>query len=449
MKNSASDVNHLLLDGDVRRLTLRLSTPSLLAMLSSGLSTLFDALFLSHSSSAAAAVALCFPLVTIIQTIGFTLGMGAGSFVSRSLGREQPQPAQSAASTALYIALILGGALCLLGQFFPQALLRLLGAREEAVLAAAVLYARWLLAAAIPMCASLVLSSLLRAQSYTAVSLLAYGVGCAAGTLLCWLLVVRLSLGLVGAGIALLAREGLTLLIFLLATLKCPGAIRPGLRYFSFRPQTLLNIMRSGLPTLVRQGFMSVSSVMLSRISADFGTTAVAGMGLALRAGNLVSSAIIGFGQGFQPVCGYNFGAGRLDRVKDAYRFCQRLLAIALVLLGAAGFFISPWLLSRFAPDAQTARFGAAVLRAHSALFPAQGALILMNMLTQSMGLPVRATLVAASRQGYVLIPLLLLLPRLFGETGLILAQSVSDAVSLVIGWALTRRLFAGMERTA
>lgn len=433
-----------LLAGDVRRLTLRLSLPSLLAMLASGLATLLDALFLSRSNrEIAAAVSLCFPLVTIIQTIGFTAGMGAGSLLSRTIGKggkKEEERAKIAASTALYGALGICIAACTLGQLFPGTLLRLLGAKED-VLPLAVAYARWVLLSGPLSCVSLVLSSLLRGQGHTRPAMFAYGAGTLLGAGLCFLLVSRLSLGIAGAGASMLAREALILLIFIAAMLRIPGMLRPRVRDFSAKISVLADIMRSGLPTLVRQGFMSVSGVLLTRICAQMGTAAVSGMGLTLRISNLVSSAIIGFGQGFAPVCGAAYGAGNMERVREAYRFCQRVLLISMLLLGAAFFFSAAWLFGHFAPDAQAAQFGTAVLRAHSAVFFAQGAVILMNMLTQSMGLPVRATLVASGRQGYVFIPLLMILPRLFGAWGIIFAQPVSDLISLAIGWALVRRI--------
>ena len=429
-----------LLCQDVRSLTLRLSLPCLVSMLASGLSMLLDAIFLSRaSSSLAAAAGLCFPLVTLIQTIGFTLGMGSGSFVSRELGSGgESQRARAAASTALYAALALGGALCLMGQLFPAGLLRLLGAQEE-MLVSAVFYARFVLACAPLTCTSLVLASLLRAQGYPAPGVWAYCAGLLTGAGLCYFLMMRLSLGVIGAGIAMLVREALILAVFSIYTLRLKGALRPVPRAVSLRLCTVRDIMRSGLPTLVRQGLMSVSGAMLSHALAQLGESAVAGMGLALRMVNLVSSAIIGFGQGFAPVCGANYGAGRMDRVQEAYSFCLRVLMISLALLGAAVYIASPFLLSRLAPDEASAAFGLAALRAQSAVFFAQGAVILMNMLTQSMGLPVRATLIASSRQGYIFIPLLLVLPRLFGAWGIICAQPASDLLSLLLSWALVR----------
>lgn len=437
------DAGARLLSGNVRSLTLRLALPSLAAMLASGSSALLDALFLSRAGSdSAAAAALCFPLLTIIQTIGFTLGMGAGSHLSRTLGADSAQTdgVRSAVSTALCAAVTLGGALCLIGQCFPSALLRFLGARGD-MLPAAVLYARFVLAGAPLTCASLVLGSLLRAQGKATAGLFAYGLGALAGTALCFLLVARLSMGVIGAGAALLAREALVFCVFAVCTLRMDGVVRPHLRDISLRPQVFADIMRSGAPTLVRQGFMSASGVLLSRGLSRLGESAVTGMGLTLRMVNLVSSAIIGFGQGFAPVCAAGFGAGRMDRVRDAYAFSMRSIVISLLALGGCGFFLGPYLIARFAPDGASAAFGRAALQAHSAVFFAQGAVILMNMLTQSMGLPVRASFIAASRQGYVFIPLLMILPRLFGAWGLILAQPISDLISLAIGWALVNSI--------
>ena len=434
----SSSASSRLLASDVKPLTLRLSLPGLLAMLASGLGTLLDAAFLSRCGlDAAAAAALCFPLLTLLQTVGFTLGMGAGSLVSRLIGsgkNDAHHQAQSAAALALYGALALALLFCALGLPFCAPLVRLLGAKD-ALLAPAVSYGRWILVSGVFLCPSLVLGSLLRGQGHTMPGMAACIAGTALGGALSFLLITRLSLGILGAGIAMLAREALILLILTACTLRIPGVILPRLR--DVRLRILSDIMRSGTPTLVRQGLMSVSSVLLSRQCALLGTAAVAGMGAAQRVLSLISSCVIGFLQGFSPVCGAAYGAGQAQRVKESYAFCRRLLRLCLFTLGAVLFFAAPALLARIAPDAQSAQFGALVLRAQSIVLAAQGAVLLENALTQSMGLPVRATLIAASRQGYVLIPLLLILPRLLGIPGMIIAQPVSDLVSLLLSWAL------------
>lgn len=434
-----------LLAGSVAPLILRIAMPSMAAMLASSLCTLADALLLSRGSTPlSAAVSVSFSLLTLIQALGFTLGMGAGSFVSRSLGRGDKPAAYAAASTAFFAALALSVLLCLPGALFAASLVRLLGSPEEIVPSAAV-YARYVLASGPPLCANLVLSSLLRAQGRTVPNMLAFVAGAAVGIPLEFLLVRVLNLGVHG-GVSMLVREGVTLAILTAAALREKHLVRPRIRGIVLRLRVWRDIMRSGLPTLLRQGLMSVSSILLTRVSASFGAEALAGMGLCVRAAALVASAVIGFGQGFQPVCGVAFGAGDMDRVRDAYRFCQRCVVFALLLVGAAVFLFARPMLALFGPEENVLAFASAALRAQSVVFFAQGAVIMMNMLTQALGLTVRASLVAASRQGFVFIPLLLLLPRLMGERGLILCQSASDVLSLLLCFFLTRGALTGFS---
>ncbi|MGN0775787.1 MAG: MATE family efflux transporter [Candidatus Ventricola sp.] len=433
-----------LLAGPVAPLILRLSLPGMAGMLASSACTLVDALVLSRGNTQlSAAVSVGFSLLTLIQTLGFTLGMGAGSFVSRSLGRGDKPAAFAAASTAFFTALALSLLLCVSGALFAAPLVRLLGSPEEIVPAAAA-YARYVLASGPMLCASLVLSSLLRAQGKTFPNMIAFAAGAAVGIPLELLLVRVLNLGVHGGGASMLAREAVTLAVLAFALLREKRLVRPRVRGIDLRPRVYRDIMRSGLPTLLRQGLMSVSSILLTRQSAAFGAAALAGMGLCVRAAALVASAVIGFGQGFQPVCGVAFGAGDMERVRSAYRFCLRCVTVALLFAGAAVFLFARPLLLRFGPEEDVLAFASSALRAQSVVFFAQGAIIMMNMLTQALGLTVRASLVAASRQGFVFIPLVLLLPRLLGQAGLILCQSVSDVLSLLLCFLITRGALTG-----
>jgi len=432
-----------LLTAPVAALVLRLALPGMLGMAASSLAVLFDALILSRTSTQlSAAASLSFPVLTLIQTIGFTLGMGAGSFISRSIGSGDNPAAYRAASTACFAALILSAALCTAGFIWINPLVRLLGA-EASLAASASAYTRFVLASGPLLCVSLVLSSLLRGQGRILSNLLAFSLGAAVSISLDLLLVGRLSLGVMGAGAAILAREAVTLCILVFFTLRAKALVKPHLRAVSFRPQAIQDIMRSGLPTLLRQGLMSLSSAMLTRAAAVFGEAALSGMGLTVRLCALISSAVIGFGQGFQPVCGAAFGAGNLPRVKAAYRFCLRCVLAGTAAAGAAVFFFARPLLSLFAPEPAAADFACAALRAQSAVFFAMGAVIMMNMLTQAMGLTLRASVIATSRQGFVLIPLIIILPRLFGAAGLILCQSASDLLSLLLCFLISRSALA------
>lgn len=442
MSSFTPDRNTMLTD-DIRKVTLRIAAPSLTAMLSTGLCTLLDALCLAHETAAvSSAVSVCFPLLTAQQTIGFTLGMGAGSHVSRSIGEGNQESACQASATALAAALALGLSLLPCLAFLPS-LLSLLGATAENMKYAAE-YARLLLCASPFTCLGLVLSSLLRAQGKTPANMRAYVISSIAGALLTYTLISQMHLGALGAGISLFIREILAFLLLCTSFLRSKDILRPTIHDVTLKPWIASAILRSGLPTLLRQGTSSLSGVLLSRICRRFGTAILSGMGLAVRAGALITSAAIGFGQGFTPVCGVNYGAGKTDRVQAAYRFCMKLLVASLLAIGLLTFCFAEKLLALFQAEAEVAHFAVRVLRAQSVVFICQGAVILMNMLTQAMGLPIRASLVATSRQGIFFIPLLFILPRYFGETGLILCQSAADILAMGFSFLITR----GVDRS-
>ena len=197
-----------------------------------------------------------------------------------------------------------------------------------------------------------------------------------------------------------------------------------------------------GSASFFRNGLGTLAGILLNRIAVGYGTSALAAINVANRITMFMTSACLGFGQGFQPVCGAAFGAKQTARCQTAYRFCQRVLLVFSLAVGAAVFAFAPALTARFAHDAQTADVAGRALRLQSAVFFAQSAVILMTMLTQSLGQTVRAALVATSRQGLFLLPLLTLLPHVFGLWGLLACQSVSDVISLVFSWLLTRKVF-------
>ena len=305
-----------LLTGDVRALTLKIAAPSVAAILAASVCPLLEALVLSaRDASLSAAVGASLALILLEQTVGFTLGMGAGSFVSRCIGQGRREAARRAASTAFFAALGLSALLLAAGLLFAAPVLRLLGAPESAV-AAGLPYARAVFVSGPPLCGALVLSSLLRAQGKTLPNMAAALVGSALGAALLLLLCGRMGLGASGAGMAMLAREAATLAVLLAYTLRHGELIRPSLRRVRLTRAVFSQIMRSGLPTLLRQGATSVSAALLSRAERrHFDDHAHAGHGahpprLARRhqpSGALLPPPAGGFAASFRPL-----GAARL-----------------------------------------------------------------------------------------------------------------------------------------
>ena len=313
------------LAGDVRRLTLKIAAPSVAAMVASAFCSLLETLILGRSDAQlSAAIGACFALTALEQTVGFTLGMGAGSSVSRCLGCGSSGRALRSASVGFFSALAISCVFPVIGLFFAAPALSLLGASAGG--SSGTVYARYVCLCAPPLCGSLTLSSLLRAQGKTLPNMASYAVGSILGAALLYIFCVLLNFGVHGAGAAMLIREIAIFAILLFSLCRDASLIRPRLRCAKPTLPVLLEIMRSGLPSLLRQGTTSLSAVLLSRICAGFGAHALSGMGLAVRVCTLYSSALIGFGQGFQPVCGVNLGAGKLSRLwRNPCAECRRV----------------------------------------------------------------------------------------------------------------------------
>lgn len=290
---------------------------------------------------------------------------------------------------------------------------------------------------------SLTLSSLLRAQGKTLPNMASYAVGSILGAALLYIFCVLLNFGVHGAGAAMLIREIAIFAILLFSLCRDASLIRPRLRCAKPTLPVLREIMRSGLPSLLRQGTTSLSAVLAQPDLCGLWRARAGRHGAcpfaSVRSIPPRSSAS---DRASSPSAASISGAGKLNRCKTAYLFCQRAAFGVTLVLSAAVFLFAPALTDRFAPDAQTAAFASSALRAQSAVFFAQSAVVLMTMLTQAMGMTVRSSLVATSRQGLFFIPLLLILPRLFGERGLIFCQSISDLSALLFSFFLTRNIF-------
>lgn len=448
-----------LLSGDARLLTLKIAAPGVTAMLASSACQLFEALVLAQNDTPlSAAVGACLALILLEQTVGFTLGMGAGSFVSRCIGQSSVRHTSSsarqshreaagrAAGAAFFSALLLSGLLLIGGFFLAAPLLRLLGAPESAV-SAGVPYARYVLASGPPLCGGLVLGSLLRAQGKTLPNMAAALVGSSLGAALLAALCLRLNLGVHGAGIAMLARETAVFVVLLGYALRHGELIRPSLRRARFTLPVFAEIMRYGLPTLLRQGATSLSAAMLSRVSAEFGAPVLAGMGLCARAVMPFTSTVIGFGQGFQPVCGFSYGAGKYKRVREAFWFCVKVVTVILVVLCVISLLFSGQIVAVFRrDDPQVIEIGTLALRFQLLTLPLWGYITMCNMFTQAIGYGVRSTIISTARQGIFLIPALLVFPNIWGLLGIQIAQPVADICTLVLCIAIVNGILRQLK---
>ncbi len=252
------------------------------------------------------------------------------------------------------------------------------------------------------------------------------------------LLIFVFQMGISGAAIATMASQMVSFCILLYQCDVQKSCI--SIRISRFTPTWSMygEILHAGLPSFCRQGLASIATVVLNFAAGPYGDAAIAAMSIVSRFMMFVNSSLIGFGQGFQPVCGFNFGAKRYDRVLEAYWFCVKVAVIMLTCFGAAAFLLSNSIITVFRrEDPEVIRVGTLALRLQLLTMPFQAWVIMVNMLTQSIGYGFRASLVAMGRQGLFLIPSLLIFPRVLGLLGLQISQPVADMLTFVLATAI------------
>lgn len=423
-----------MIETPVNRLIPRLAVPTIISMLVTSIYNMADTFFVSQlSTSASGAVGVMFSAMSMIQAIGFTLGMGSGNHISRSLGNRDEERAGVFAATAFYTAAIIGVGILAVGTLFSRQLVFFLGATET-IAPYAQDYARYILIGAPFMMTSFVMNNILRSQGNAVFAMVGITVGGILNMILDPLLIFGLDLGISGAAIATMVSQIISFCILLYQCNARPDCIKIQLSKFRPSGKVYGEILHAGLPSFCRQGLASAAAVILNFAAGPYGDAAIAAMSIVTRFMMFINSSLIGFGQGFQPVCGFNFGAERYDRVLEAFWFCVKVAVIMLTVFGIVSFGISRPIITAFRrEDLQVIEIGTLALRLQLLTMPFQAWVIMVNMLTQSIGYGFRASLVAMGRQGLFLIPALLIFPKLFGILGLQMAQPIADMLTFVL----------------
>lgn len=423
-----------MIETPVNRLIPRLAVPTIISMLVTSIYNMADTFFVSQiSTSASGAVGVMFSAMSMIQAIGFTLGMGSGNHISRSLGNRDEERAGVFAATAFYTVAIIGTAILVFGTLFSRQLVFFLGATQT-IAPYAQDYARYILIGAPFMMTSFVMNNILRSQGNAVFAMVGITVGGILNMILDPLLIFGLNMGISGAAIATMVSQMISFAILLYQCNARPDCIKIQLSKFRPSGKVYGQILHAGLPSFCRQGLASAAAVILNFAAGPYGDAAIAAMSIVTRFMMFINSSLIGFGQGFQPVCGFNFGAERYDRVLEAFWFCVKVAVIMLTVFGVVSFGISRPIITAFRrEDLQVIEIGTLALRLQLLTMPFQAWVIMVNMLTQSIGYGFRASLVAMGRQGLFLIPALLILPKMFGILGLQMAQPIADMMTFVL----------------
>lgn len=443
MKTQHRDNYEFLTQAPVSRVILTMAVPTIVSMLVTCLYTIVDTYFVGQlNTQSTAAVGIVFSLMCLIQAIGSFFGHGSGSYMSRELGARRIDNAASMAATGFVYAIVAGVAIAAVGLMSLRTLSLWLGSTAT-VLPYTEQYMAIILIGTPFQIASFTLNSQLRMQGNTRHAMWGIVSGAVLNVLLDPLLIFGCSLGLRGAALATVIGQAVSFLIlYIMCNRRGATCVGIHLTKFSLRWHYVREIIYGGSPSLSRQGLASISVVLLNLAAASYGDAAVAAMSIVSRVTMFVMSVIVGLGQGFQPFCGYCYGAGLYARLRQGYWFTVKTGFVFLAIFAAVVYCFAEQTVALFRDDAIVIAVGSTALRWHLVAYPLNAYIMTSNMMLQTTRRPLRANLLASARRGLVFIPFILLLPHLFGLMGVAMCQAVCDVVTFLLAIPIMRLTF-------
>ncbi len=443
----------------IAKLVVSLGIPTMLSMMVTSLYNLADTMFLSMlgDDSITAAVSNLLALMSIIQAVGFTFGMGSGAIVSKRLGKRDRQGANQVASSAFFVAAGCGIVILICGYLFMTPLLQVLGSREQLVFDYSQEYARWVLIAAPFMCMSFVLNNILRAEGKATLSMIGLVAGAVINVGLDPLLIFGANLGVTGAALATCISQCISFGVLLFMFLARKTIVRLSPRSIGKTFATYGQIIATGFPSFCRQILASLCTVFLNNAALTYGDMAFIGGGAAAQASfgvvqkvfMLAFSISLGIGQGYQPVLGYNYSAKRFDRVKKSYLFTLAFSTSLMILFGTVCGIFAPQVMKMFSLSDTATQIGTLTLRLQCIAMPLLPVNFMAGVTYQVVGNKISATLLAVSRQGLFYIPAVLILPNVFQLLGVQMCQALADACAFVFAIPFTILFFKGLNRAS
>lgn len=417
----------------IPKLVSSLAIPTIISMLITSIYNMADTYFVSQlGTSASAATGIVFSLMAIIQAIAFAIGIGSGSTISRRLGEQNKEEADILGSSGFVTSLVFGFILLVFGNIFIEPLMIILGSTET-ILPYSISYAKYILFAAPFMATSFILNNILRAEGKANLAMVGISIGGIINIILDPIFIFSFKLGISGAAIATATSQFISFIILFSFYLRRKTIVQFSIKKISRNINTYFIILKNGMPSFFRQGLASIATVALNFNAGNYGDSAVAAMSIVGRICMLIFCVVIGYGQGYQPVVGYNYGAKNYHRVKESFLFTLKVGTSIMTVLAIIGFILSPKIMSWFISDLEVIKIGTNALRYQCLVMPLMTLGVLSNMTFQAVGKPLHATFLTSCRQGIFFLPLIIILPKLFSLKGVKITQPISDILTFII----------------
>ena len=440
----------MMLEQPISRIIPKMAIPTIVAFLINSIYSLADTFFVSSlGTNATAAVSVNSSLDQIIMMAGSMLAIGANSYIARLLGAKREDEANKVLSVAFFIALAFGTILAVVGCAFMTPMVRLLGATDTC-LQYSIDYATYVLLVAPFMATSFVMNQCLRAEGSAVLSMIGMGFGSILNCVLDPIFIFTLDLGVAGASIATAISKLVSFSILLFPYITKRSVLRISLKYFQPSREILSQIVKIGSSSMFRSGLAVIAAIVLNNIAGSISDAVLAGIGVTNKIMMFPFSVILGFGSGFQPVTGFNWGAKRFDRVLESYWFSAKCaLAISTVMALILGIFANQVILLFAEADAEMQAIGALSIRLQCIALPIHAWVAVVNMFCSGLGKAKGALLLATARQGSCFLPIVYPLAWMFGANGVASVQAVADVLTFFLAFPLICRVLKEVKGKA
>ena len=445
----------MMMHDPIPKVVFKMAVPTIIAFLINSIYSLADTYFVSGlGTQATAAVSVNSSLDQLIMMTGSLLAVGANSFIARLLGQGDNRKASQVLSTAFFLALGLSLLLTIFGSIFITPMVNLLGATDTCR-QYSIDYASYVLLAAPFMATSFVMNQCLRSEGSATLSMVGMGFG---GILNCILdpffinglpAIGLPAMGVAGASMATAISKFISFGILIFPYLTRKSLLRLSVRNFRPTWEIIKEIVSIGSSSMFRSGLAVVSAILLNDLAGNISDSVLAGIGVSNKVMMFPFCIILGFGTGFQPVAGFNWGAKQYDRVNECYRFASKVAIIGSLIMAALLAIGADWVIALFAEEDPALReLGALCIRLQCISLPIHGWVAIVNMLCSGLGNAGGALLLSTSRQGSCMLPILYPMAWLWGEYGVVSVQAVADVLTLALAIPLIIHMLKKITQT-
>ena len=441
------DRKNLMLNEPIHRVIPKMAVPTIVAFLINSIYSLADTYFVSSlGTNATAAVSVNASLDQLIMMCGSMLAMGANSYIARLLGKNDDKKASQVLSTAFFSAFAIGAALLTFGSVFMVPMVRLLGATPTCE-QYSIDYATYVLMAAPFMACNFVMNQCLRSEGSATLSMVGMGFGGILNIVLDPIFIFGFDMGVAGASLATAISKVVSFTILIFPYLTRRSLLHLSVRNFKPTRDIVTEVVSVGSSSMFRSGLAVVAGILLNTLAGDISDSVLAGIGVCTKIMMFPFGIILGFGNGFQPVAGFNWGAKRYDRVKEAYRFSSRVAFWGGALMAAFCIVFADQLIILFAgTDQEMRRIGAFAIITQAIALPIHAWVAIVNMYCVGLGNAKGALALSTARQGTCFIPILFPLAWIFGAYGVGSVQALADVISVVLAIPILKGMNKKLE---